>query len=133
MAESAVDHHLEAVRRRLGRRVEVEQLDAELAAGAVAVDIRPGELRALDGELPGAVVVGRNVLEWRLDPTSESHLEGVAAAGRRVIVVCNEGYASSLAAASLRDVGIDGATDLVGGFQAWRRHQEAPAATRGPS
>jgi rhodanese-related sulfurtransferase len=71
----------------------------------------------VEGGLPGAVVVERNVLEWRLDPTS-AHALPVATERRRVVLVCNEGYASSLAAATLRDLGVD-ATDLAGGFRAW--------------
>ena len=83
------------------------------------VDIRPVEQRERDGELPGAEVIDRNVLEWRLDPTS-AHRSPDLTAATRVIVVCNEGYASSLAAATLRELGLTRATDLVGGYQAWR-------------
>ena len=100
-------------------RVEPKDLAAELAAGALVVDTRPVEQRERDGALPGAVVVDRNVLEWRLDPTSP-HRMADADPDRRVIVVCNEGYSSSLAAATLRRLGLGRATDLVGGFQAWR-------------
>jgi rhodanese-related sulfurtransferase len=99
-------------------RVAVEDLEEELTAGALVVDMRPVEQRSRDGELPGALVVDRNVLEWRLDPTSPHRLPE-ADARRRVILVCNEGYASSLAAATLRRLGLDDATDLDGGFQAW--------------
>lgn len=87
--------------------------------GALLVDIRPAADRVADGELPGAEVVERIHLEWRLDPTSPHRIAG-ATPGRRVILVCNEGYASSLAAAILRDLGVERATDLVGGFRAWR-------------
>ena len=100
------------------RRVEVAALADEVAAGALVVDIRPEVNRRAEGELPGAVVIDRNVLEWRLDPTSGHHLPE-ASTDRRVILVCNEGYASSLAAATLVDLGITGATDLVGGYRAW--------------
>ena len=106
------------------RRVCVEDLDAEIANGALLVDTSPVEQRRRDGELPGAIVVDRNVLEWRLDPTSPWRLPGaerLADNGGRVIVVCNEGYSSSLAAASLRALGLAGATDLLGGYQAWAR------------
>jgi rhodanese-related sulfurtransferase len=99
-------------------RVAVEDLEEELTAGALVVDMRPVEQRSRDGELPGALVVDRNVLEWRLDPTSPHRLPE-ADARRRVILVCNEGYASSLAAATLRRLGLEDATDLDGGFQAW--------------
>ena len=90
-----------------------------MAAGALVVDTRPVEQRERDGELPGAVVVDRNVLEWRLDPTSPHRIPEATDVGRRVIVVCNEGYSSSLAAATLQQLGLHRATDLVGGYQAW--------------
>lgn len=115
---SAIDVLLAQARSTLDR-VPAERLAVEVAAGAVVVDIRPVEQRQRDGELPGAVVVGRNVLEWRLDPTSPDRLP-LADAEARVIVVCDEGYSSSLAAATLQQLGVRRATDLVGGFQAWR-------------
>ena len=90
-------------------RVEPEDLEAEQAAGALVVDTRPFEQRERDGALPGAVVIDRNVLEWRLDPASPNAIPE-ASYGRRVIVVCNEGFSSSLAAATLRDVGVVRAT-----------------------
>ncbi len=102
------------------KRVEPEQLAEEVAAGALVVDTRPADQRARDGELPGAVVIDRNVLEWRLDPTSPDRISAADDPGRLVIVVCNEGYSSSLAADSLRRLGLRRATDLVGGFQAWK-------------
>jgi rhodanese-related sulfurtransferase len=88
-------------------------------AGALLVDIRPQAQRAAEGELPGALVVERNVLEWRLDPASDARLPEAGDYRRPVIVVCSEGYASSLAAASLQDLGLVNATDLAGGFRAW--------------
>jgi len=100
-------------------RVTPERAHAEHAAGALLVDIRPSAQRAVEGEVPGAVVIERNVLEWRLDPASDARLP-VASHGLRVIVLCSEGYTSSLAAAALQDLGIVGATDVVGGFVAWR-------------
>jgi rhodanese-related sulfurtransferase len=90
-------------------RLTPAQAREAMATGALMVDIRPTEQRARDGDVPGARVVPRNVLEWRLDSFCE----------RRVIVVCDEGYQSSLAAATLRRLGVD-ATDMVGGVQAWR-------------
>jgi rhodanese-related sulfurtransferase len=120
VAESpAVDGLLARARAGLDR-VRPRDLADEVAAGAVVVDIRPVEQRSRDGELPGAVVVDRNVLEWRLDPTSPHRLPMADDAGTRYVVVCNEGYASSLAAAALRELGLHRATDLVGGFQQWR-------------
>jgi rhodanese-related sulfurtransferase len=117
VADARVDERLRKVRGRLDR-VAPADLDVELAAGALVVDIRPEGDRRADGELPGAVVVERIHLEWRLDPTSRDRLPG-AVRGRRVIVVCNEGYASSFAAEALLDLGVDGATDLAGGYRAW--------------
>jgi rhodanese-related sulfurtransferase len=119
-----VERLLEEVRRNLDR-VEPEDLADEVAAGAVVVDIRPEADRRTDGELPGAVAVERIHLEWRLDPSSPWKLDGVDA-DTRAIIVCNEGYSSSLAAATLRQLGLGRATDLVGGYRAWR-------ATRSPS
>jgi rhodanese-related sulfurtransferase len=100
-------------------RVEAQDLEDAMNAGALVVDTRPVEQRERDGELPGAVVVDRNVLEWRLDPTSPNRIPEATDIGRRVIVVCNEGYSSSLAAATLQQLGLEHATDLVGGYQAW--------------
>jgi len=118
--QSAVDRLLEDARQDLDR-VEPEELAAEVEAGALVVDIRPSETRVPEGELPGALVVDRNVLEWRLDPTGEDRLPEADDPDRRVILVCNEGYASSLAAETLRRMGLSRATDLVGGYRAWRR------------
>lgn len=112
-----VDELLAAARARF-ERVDPAELDAARHDGALVVDIRPIEQRERDGELPGAVVIQRNVLEWRLDPAS-AHRIPETDFDRRVIVVCNEGYASSLAAATLQDLGLHRATDLAGGYQAW--------------
>ncbi|MGZ4140522.1 MAG: rhodanese-like domain-containing protein [Actinomycetota bacterium] len=98
-------------------RVRPEALAAEKTAGALVVDIRPAEQRQRDGELSGAVVIDRNVLEWRLDPTS-GHSIPETGYDRRIVVVCNEGYGSALAAVTLRGLGLARATDLEGGFQA---------------
>lgn len=103
---------------RLGlERVGVDDLSSELEAGALVVDIRPLEQRQRDGAITGALVIDRNVLEWRLAPSSESRLMDLDR-DRRVILVCNEGYSSSLAAATLQELGLARATDLIGGFQA---------------
>jgi rhodanese-related sulfurtransferase len=118
---AAIDVLLEQVREGLDR-VAPEDLVAEAAAGALVVDTRPVEQRDRDGELPGAVVVDRNVLEWRLDPTCPYRLGLTEDPDRRVVVVCNEGYSSSLAAATLQQLGLRRATDLVGGFQALLVH-----------
>ncbi len=113
-----LDALLAAVRRGLDR-VEPADLATELARGALVVDTRPAEQRHRDGTLPGAVVIDRNVLEWRLAPSSPHRIQEIGA-DRRIIVVCNEGYSSSLAAATLQGLGLGQATDLVGGYQAWK-------------
>lgn len=100
-------------------RIPAEDLERELEAGALLVDIRPIEQRERDGELPGAIAVDRNVLEWRLAPSSEWKVVDVED-GQRVIVVCTDGYQSSLAAANLQELGLSGATDVEGGFTAWK-------------
>jgi rhodanese-related sulfurtransferase len=87
---------------------------------AILVDIRPESQRAIEGSIPGALVVERNVLEWRFDPASSARLPVATDHDLQIIVFCSEGYTSSLAAASLQDLGLRRATDLVGGFQAWR-------------
>ena len=119
-SRTTIDDLLEAARARLDRLEPTDALDA-VAAGAVLVDIRSERQRADDGVIPGSLFHPRNVLEWRADPES-SHADPALSTdlGRRVIVVCDEGYQSSLAAAILQDLGFSCATDLVGGFQAWR-------------
>jgi len=116
---SAIDKLLAHARSNLDR-VPVEDLADEVAQGAVLIDIRPLEQRRRDGDLPGAIVVDRNVLEWRLDPSSPHRLPIATSFDVRLIIVCNEGYSSSLAAATLHELGLRAATDLVDGFQAWR-------------
>jgi rhodanese-related sulfurtransferase len=116
---SAVSRLLEECRRGLDR-VEPEDLAEVEAAGALVVDIRPADQRQRDGELPHAVVIDRNVLEWRLDPSSPHRLPIADDAQRRIVLVCNEGFSSSLAARTLQVLGLANATDLVGGFQAWK-------------
>ncbi len=113
----SIDEFLEAARTGLAR-VRAEDLAAELERGALLVDTRPVEQRERDGTIPGALIIDRNVLEWRLDPQSPDRTTETSY-DRRIVVFCNEGYSSSLAAATLRELGLD-ATDLVGGYQAWR-------------
>ena len=114
-----LEEMLESARARLDR-IPVDRLEAEVAQGALLVDIRPLSRRQETGELPGALVVDRNELEWRLAPSSEHR--GIEVQPRqKVIVVCNDGYQSSLAAAILQDLGVHGATDLVGGYNARRQ------------
>ena len=122
-APRSIDDLLAEARARIDR-VTADELDAEVASGALVVDTRPLAQRQADGELPGAVLIERNVLEWRLDPRSDHRIPETAY-DRRVIVVCNEGYASSLAAATLRDLGLHRAADLDGGYQAWKTRQES--------
>jgi rhodanese-related sulfurtransferase len=101
-------------------RLRPEAAFAALTDGAVLVDIRPLEQRIDEGEIPGAIIIGRNVLEWRLDPRSEARIPPLARDDAQIIVMCSEGYASTLAAATLRRIGLREATDLDGGFQAWK-------------
>ncbi|MGY0019157.1 rhodanese-like domain-containing protein [Streptomyces sp. YJ-C3] len=115
-----IDTLLEQVRSGLDRIEAREAFDAASAGEALLVDIRYAALRERDGLIPGALVVERNELEWRLDPQGSHRAPEATGHDLRVVVVCNEGYASSLAAASLRQLGLHRATDLVGGFQAWR-------------
>jgi rhodanese-related sulfurtransferase len=112
----SIDELLEDARSKLDR-VTVNALDAAITDGALVVDTRPIAQRERDGEMPGAVVIDRNILEWRLDPQSEDRIPETSY-DRRIILFCNEGYSSSLAAATLREIGLD-ATDLDGGYQAW--------------
>jgi rhodanese-related sulfurtransferase len=119
-----LDEMLDAARARLDR-VSPADLEGEMASGAVVVDIRTGEQRERDGTLPGAVVIDLTVLEWRLAPSSR-HRELEFPEDGRVILVCSEGYSSSLAAARLQDLGLVNATDLEGGFLAWRSWDNEP-------
>ncbi|WP_251076852.1 rhodanese-like domain-containing protein [Streptomyces benahoarensis] len=116
---SAIDTLLEQARTRL-HRVDPGQAAAVQRAGGLLVDIRYAALRARDGTIPGALIVERNELEWRLDPTGDHRAPEATGHGLHIVVICNEGYASSLAAVSLHQLGLHRATDLTGGFQAWR-------------
>jgi rhodanese-related sulfurtransferase len=113
-----IDDLLIEARREL-RRVGPDDARAAQHEGAVLVDIRPLEQRRREGDVPGAVVIGRNVLEWRLCPSSPDRLPDAPGYDDRVIVMCSQGYASSLAAATLRDLGFTNATDVDGGVTAW--------------
>jgi rhodanese-related sulfurtransferase len=104
---------------------ELEQLQSE---GALVVDIRPERQRAEEGELPFGFVVERNVLEWRFDLLGDDALPEVQGYDQQVVVVCSEGYASSFAAASLRQLGFVLAADLEGGYRAWRAWRDDPVA-----
>lgn len=124
---AALDEYLEQARGQIDR-VSPGGLAQEMADGALVVDIRPADQRERDGDLPGAVLVDRNVLEWRTVWSSPHRLAEVTSPDRRIVLVCNEGYASSVAAATLRRLGMPRATDLAGGFQSWLRYGCAPAA-----
>jgi rhodanese-related sulfurtransferase len=125
-----VEGLLARARSRLTRLEPREAADA-VRKGAILVDTRPEFQRRADGEIPGAIVVERNHLEWRLHPASTGRIPEAAHADVHWIVICDEGYASSLAAASLQAIGLSRATDVVGGFQAWRaaRLPVAPPGT----
>ncbi|EDY42204.1 rhodanese-like domain-containing protein [Streptomyces sp. SPB074] len=118
-APTGIDTLIDRIRSGLDRLGPRQARDAA-AEGALLVDIRYAELRERDGVIPGALIVERNELEWRLDPSGSHHVREATGHDLRVVVICNEGYASSLAAESLRRLGLRRATDLDGGFQAWR-------------
>ena len=115
-----VDQLLDQARSRL-RRLGPEQAAAVLEEGGLLVDIRPAAQRQEEGEVQGAVVIERNVLEWRLDPASPHRLAAVRGYDQPIVILCSEGCTSSLAAAVLQDLGLHRATDLAGGFKAWAR------------
>lgn len=119
MTARPLDRLLAEARAAIAPRPGPDDLASLVAAGALLVDIRPEANRRDEGELPGAVVVERNVLEWRLDPGGEHRIPEAGYPDRVVVLVCNEGYASSLAAATLRRLGLHRATDLDGGYRAW--------------
>jgi rhodanese-related sulfurtransferase len=115
-----IDDVLAAARAGLDR-LSPREAWAAVGDGALLVDIRPAAQRAAEGEVPQAVVIERNVLEWRLDPTSPHRIPAATDHDLQVVVLCSEGYTSSLAAAALADLGLHRATDVVGGFHAWAR------------
>src|SRR3954467_13149061 len=114
-----IDELLAEARAGLVRLSPAEAGAAKDRGDAVVVDIREEERRERDGRVPGAVEVDRNVLEWRCAPESKWRDERVSDPERVVVVMCNEGYQSSLAAATLQQLGLRHATDVDGGFQAW--------------
>lgn len=114
---SRIDRVLDQARRRY-RRLPADQVPAALRRGAVLVDIRPQAQRAHEGEVPAALVIERNVLEWRCDPTSEARLPEAVDDDVEWVILCSEGYTSSLAAAALLDLGLHRATDVIGGYHA---------------
>ncbi|MFF8267367.1 rhodanese-like domain-containing protein [Streptomyces sp. NPDC016562] len=118
-APTGIDELLERVRAGY-TRLGPQEAYAASRAGALLVDIRYQALRERDGLIPGALVVERNELEWRLDPQGSHRAPQATGHDLHVVVICNEGYASSLAVASLHALGLHRATDLTGGFQAWR-------------
>jgi rhodanese-related sulfurtransferase len=113
-----IDELLAEARARLDRVTPV-QAAARIADGAVLVDIRPAAQRVREGEVPGSLVIERNVLEWRFDPAGDTRLPEASGYDIDVIVLCSEGYTSSLAADALRSLGLHRATDVIGGFHAW--------------
>jgi rhodanese-related sulfurtransferase len=114
---SRIDTALEQARTRL-HRLPAEDLPAALDSGAVLVDIRPAAQRAAEGSVPGALVIERNVLEWRCDPTSDARIPQAVDDDVYWVILCSEGYTSSLAAAALVDLGLHRSTDVVGGYHA---------------
>jgi rhodanese-related sulfurtransferase len=116
--KSRIDQRIDDVRRSL-HRLAPEDVPAAMQEGALLVDTRPDDQRRRDGTIEGAIVVDRNVLEWRLDPTSPHRIAEVTGPDQRIIIICNEGFSSSLAAKSLQQLGLRNATDVVGGFVAW--------------
>ena len=114
-----IDEVLATARERLDR-VDAAAAVAAQRDGALLVDIRPVAQRLASGVIPGALIIDRNVLEWRLDPKSDARLPVADSYDRRIVLYCQGGYASSLAAASLQDLGLVGATDLIGGIEAWQ-------------
>jgi rhodanese-related sulfurtransferase len=123
---TSVDDLLTDARHRIDR-VEPEELGPWRVAGALLIDIRPERQRADEGEFDHAIVIERNVLEWRFDLTGEYALADIDGYGQPLVVACSEGYASSFAAASLRALGFSRVADLTGGYRAWRTWQESSA------
>ncbi len=131
-----IDAYLEAVRAHLRRLTPREAFD-RMSRGAALVDTRPEFQRRADGEVPGALVIERNHLEWRLDPSSTGRIGEATHHDVEWIVLCDEGFSSSLAVASLLGLGLRRASDVIGGFQRWRddglpvAHSDVPQQPRG--
>jgi rhodanese-related sulfurtransferase len=119
MVRTTIDELLDDARRQLDRVDPLAALSA-IRGGAILIDIRSDSQIAADGSIPGALVIPRNVLEWRLDPQSAHRHPHAPCLDDHVILICHEGYQSSLAAVTLQQLGFARATDLEGGFQAWR-------------
>jgi rhodanese-related sulfurtransferase/predicted metal-dependent enzyme (double-stranded beta helix superfamily) len=116
----SIEQVLSSARARLRRLSPDESYRAVAKTGAILVDIRPESRRGIEGSIPGALIVERNVLEWRFDPASNARLPVATDHDLQVIVFCSEGFSSSLAAAALQDLGLYHATDIIGGFEAWK-------------
>jgi rhodanese-related sulfurtransferase len=114
---SRIDVVLENARTKINR-LPAGEVPAALRRGAILVDIRPAAQRALEGEVPTALIIERNVLEWRLDPTSDARIPQAVDDDVEWVVLCSEGYTSSLAAAALQEIGLHRATDVIGGYHA---------------
>jgi rhodanese-related sulfurtransferase len=115
------------------RRLAPEAARAAVEEGGLLIDIRQDVQLAADGDVPGALRIHRNVLEWRCDPSSDGYDGRIGDLDRRIVVMCDEGYTSSLAAAALQEIGFAHATDLEGGFQAWRAAGLPVEPSRGPA
>jgi rhodanese-related sulfurtransferase len=120
VTKASIDSLLADARRGLARLTPAEAA-AAMQRGALLIDTRPVEQRRRDGEIFGAVVIDRNVLEWRLDPASPDRSPELSnrQSDRLLIIMCNEGYSSSLAASTLQRLGLRKVTDVIGGFQSW--------------
>jgi rhodanese-related sulfurtransferase len=126
---TSVDDLLTDARRRIDR-VDPEELGLWRVSGALLIDIRPERQRAEEGEFDHAIVIERNVLEWRFDLRGEHALADIDGYGQPLVVACSEGYASSFAAASLRALGFSRVADLAGGYRAWRTWRDGSASPR---
>jgi rhodanese-related sulfurtransferase len=129
VTSTSVDDLLTDARRRIDR-VNPEELGPWRVSGALLIDIRPERQRAEEGEFDHAIVIERNVLEWRFDLRGEHALADIDGYGQPLVVACSEGYASSFAAASLRALGFSRVADLAGGYRAWRTWRQSSASPR---
>ena len=122
LGSKGISDKLEEVRSHLTRLTPQQAFQALKISSppAILVDIRPLQQRQHEGEIPGAMVIERNVLEWRFDPRSDAKLENAGRYDLRVVVFCSEGYTSSLAARALQELGLWNATDIIGGYKAWK-------------